>query len=143
MATVNRFYVLAGVTLGTAIALLGTPGAGAVDSTAEVAARGGERFERHCALCHGKDARGFGPFLTNLKRKPPNLTLMAKKNGGCFPFERVYRIIDGRDMPASHGTRDMPIWGEQFKALVPGESETLVQGRILEIMLFLASIQAE
>lgn len=111
--------------------------------TEAAAERGAQRFERHCALCHGTDGKGFGPFLRQLKTKPPNLRLLAKNNGGCFPLERVYDVIDGRRMTPSHGTRDMPIWGEEFKALVPGESQTLVQGRILEIVMYLRSIQDE
>lgn len=122
-----------------AVSLL--PPAAAQTPTEAAAERGAQRFERHCALCHGQDGKGFGPFLRQLKTKPPNLRLLAKANGGCFPLERVYDVIDGRRMTPSHGTRDMPIWGEEFKALVPGESQTLVQGRILEIVMYLLSIQ--
>jgi hypothetical protein len=43
-----------------------------------------------------------------------------------FPSERVYRIIDGRDVPG-HGDREMPVWGDIFKI---GSSSTAVKARI-------------
>ena len=42
-------------------------------------------FETHCASCHGTDAKGKGPFVSNLKVAPPDLTLLAKRNAGGFP----------------------------------------------------------
>ncbi|MCC7411775.1 MAG: hypothetical protein IT495_09090 [Gammaproteobacteria bacterium] len=137
----TRILAVRAVLVAAVITVAFVPGAFADDGPAAVVASGAKRFERHCALCHGKDAKGFGLYLSTLKTKPSNLTLLAKKNDGCFPFAELYRIIEGRDMSSSHGTREMPIWGEEFKAMVPGESETLVQGRILEILMFLDSIQ--
>jgi hypothetical protein len=32
-----------------------------------------------------------------------------------FPFARVYDVIDGRFEVATHGTRDMPVWGEVYR----------------------------
>lgn len=102
-------------------------------------AAGRQRFERNCAICHGFDARGNGPFAELLNVKPPDLTLLSRAQGGDFPFTRVYRRIDGRDLPLAHGTRDMPIWGARLKR--EGGDETWVRGRIFEIMLYLESLQ--
>ena len=49
-----------------------------------------------------------------LKKRPADLTVLAKRNNGVFPLNSVYRIIDGRDTIASHGTREMPVWGYRF-----------------------------
>jgi hypothetical protein len=54
----------------------------------------------------------------------------------------VYDAIDGR-VPAAHGSRDMPIWGTAFKGYVASGSETLVRGRILELILYLESMQRQ
>ena len=105
--------------------------------------RGKQRFEMNCSLCHGKRARGFGPFVSQLNKKPPDLTRLNQRNNGSFPFRRIYEAIDGRSFPDAHGSRGMPIWGEAFKGTVAGHSETLVQGRILELLLYLESIQVE
>jgi mono/diheme cytochrome c family protein len=68
-------------------------------------------YQSNCASCHGIDAKGDGPVSGELKKRPPDLTVLAKKNGGVFPLNFVYRIIDGRDEIASHGSREMPVWG--------------------------------
>jgi hypothetical protein len=58
--------------------------------------------------------KGDGPISGELKKRPPDLTILAKKNGGVFPLDSVYRIIDGREEIASHGNREMPVWGYRF-----------------------------
>ncbi|MBI4887975.1 MAG: c-type cytochrome [Acidobacteria bacterium] len=102
---------------------------------------GSRLFRAHCAGCHGADARGHGPEAGRLRRGPPDLTQFAARNGGMFPRERVYRIIDGRDVPA-HGDRDMPIWGQVFGAR-PGGSDAAaaVKARIDAIVRYLEGIQ--
>lgn len=102
-------------------------------------AAGRQRFEENCALCHGLDARGNGPFAALLNVKPPDLTVLARNAGGEFPFSRIYRRIDGRDLPLAHGTSDMPVWGSRLKR--EGGDETYVRGRIFEILLYLESLQ--
>jgi hypothetical protein len=64
-----------------------------------------------CAGCHGLDGKETGPLAPTLKIKPPDLTVIAKKNNGVFPLRAVYEAIDGRNMIGSHGSREMPIWG--------------------------------
>jgi hypothetical protein len=41
------------------------------------------------------------------KVAPPDLTLLARNNGGVFPAERISGVIDGRIEIVSHGPRDM------------------------------------
>ena len=75
---------------------------------------GKDLFRAYCATCHGVDGRGAGPMASELRRLPPSLTSYAVRNGGVFPGEQVRRIIDGR-LVGSHGTSEMPVWGDAFK----------------------------
>ena len=72
---------------------------------------GVQLYEQLCASCHGVAAKGDGPIAPLIKTGVPDLTRLAKRDGGEFPTEDVRRTIDGRwDRPA-HGPRDMPVWG--------------------------------
>jgi len=99
---------------------------------------GSQLFRTHCASCHGTAGRGDGPLAELLRRMPPDLTQFTRRNAGVFPSERVYRIIDGRDVP-SHGDREMPVWGDVFRTVSGGASE--VRARIDAIVRYLAGIQ--
>jgi mono/diheme cytochrome c family protein len=101
---------------------------------------GSQLFRVHCATCHGTAGRGDGPMADQLRRVPPDLTQYTARNGGVFPSERVQRIIDGRDVP-SHGDREMPVWGDAFRAVRGGASEQAVKARIDAIVRYLAGIQ--
>jgi mono/diheme cytochrome c family protein len=104
-------------------------------------ARGRVAFRIYCASCHGVTAQGDGPVGTYLKIPPSNLTRLSAKNKGEFPEERVYSIIDGRDVP-SHGSRDMPVWGLSFQTPEKDSNqEAEVRSRILDLTAFLRSIQ--
>jgi mono/diheme cytochrome c family protein len=109
---------------------------------ASVEEAGKARFMDTCAVCHGADAKGKGPVANLLTQVPTDLTMLAKNNGGVFPFGTVYDTIDGRDMPGAHGTREMPVWGKDWKVDAPlSFSETWLRGRILELIIYLRSIQ--
>jgi len=71
-------------------------------------------YQSSCASCHGTDAKGDGPLSKELKTPPSDLTVLAKNNNGVFPYDMVYETIDGRHTVASHGTREMPVWGYRF-----------------------------
>lgn len=112
---------------------------------------GKKEFMENCAICHGEDGRGGTKFGEMLKVTPPDLTQMAKNNGGHFPFDRVYEIIDGRSEILLHGTRDMPVWGteytnqsaEHLTDVDRHDVEFYVQGRIFMLINYLNSIQAK
>jgi mono/diheme cytochrome c family protein len=76
---------------------------------------GKKEFEANCVGCHGAKAKGDGPYKPYLNKSPADLTLLARNNGGAFPFARVYESIEGTSEVSSHGTRDMPIWGTVYK----------------------------
>jgi mono/diheme cytochrome c family protein len=100
---------------------------------------GSQLFRAHCATCHGRTGRGDGPMADQLRQAPPDLTKFTARNGGVFPRERVYRIIDGRGVP-SHGDRDMPVWGDVFKQ-TEGVPASDVKTRIEAIVRYLEGIQ--
>jgi mono/diheme cytochrome c family protein len=101
---------------------------------------GNQLFRTYCATCHGANARGNGPLADQLRNPPPDLTQFTRRNGGVFPRERVYRIIDGRDVP-SHGDRDMPVWGDIFKTMSGNSIQAAVKARIDAIVRYLEGIQ--
>jgi mono/diheme cytochrome c family protein len=121
-----------------------TPGAGMAQQE-EVAKAGRPSYEQHCAVCHGHDGKGDGVAMNLLTVKPADLTQLSKKNNGTFPFWQMYGVIDGREEIKGHGTRDMPIWGREFRMQASSSpvAESQVRGRILELIYYLESIQAK
>ena len=105
----------------------------------EITAGGRFQYQSHCAICHGTKGTGDGRMKEELLAKPADLTQLAKKNGGQFPFWTVYRAIDGREEIKAHGPRTMPVWGSWFQKTEG--SELLATGRILELIYYLKSIQ--
>lgn len=113
----------------------------------EVAAGGKVLFEDNRMVCHGSDGKGDGIMVTFglLASQPPDLTQLGSRNGGHFPFWRVYRLIDGREALKGHGTQDMPLWGDEFR-LEAGSSpdvQAQVRGKILQLVYYLQSLQAK
>jgi mono/diheme cytochrome c family protein len=101
---------------------------------------GGALFATYCATCHGTSAHGDGPLAAQLRRVPPDLTKYTARNGGVFPSDRVNRIIDGRDI-ASHGSREMPVWGDVFTRSRDQLTDDAVKARIDAIVKYLERIQ--
>jgi mono/diheme cytochrome c family protein len=106
------------------------------------AVSGAYAFRTYCASCHGVDGRGDGPLTDSLRFHPPDLTLIAKRNGGEFPTEKVVRIVDGRKPLKGHGGPDMPVWGDAFRDADTGYDEASAQARIRLVVDYLKSIQA-
>lgn len=98
-------------------------------------------FRTWCASCHGADGRGAGPVAVYLRVPPSDLTQIARRNNGVFPADRVYRIIDGRQTVKSHGSPQMPIWGDAFSTSIAGGDDRAVVERIRALVAFLDSIQ--
>jgi hypothetical protein len=72
----------------------------------------------------------------------PNLRTLRQRNGGAFPADAVAAYIDGRNIPAAHGSRAMPIWGDVFDAtarLLSGAEGA--QPRIEAMVEFLEALQ--
>jgi mono/diheme cytochrome c family protein len=113
---------------------------GAAASAAEVTEMQRENFFEYCASCHGPAGRGDGPVAAELKKRPADLTLLAKNNNGQFPYVRVRAVIDGRGQALGiHGPAEMPVWGQRFSQ--EGSNDPQVRGKILSIVDYLVSIQ--
>jgi mono/diheme cytochrome c family protein len=111
----------------------------------EVATAGKPVYERYCAACHGREGKGDGPAMNLLTVKPADLTQINQRNSGTFPFWKIYRVIDGREEIRGHGSRDMPIWGAEFRSETSSnpDAQSRVRGRIFELVYFLRSIQTQ
>jgi mono/diheme cytochrome c family protein len=108
---------------------------------AGAASDGAHTFKTYCAVCHGRTGHGDGPLSASLRVVPADLTHISKRNHGQFPFDRVAKIIDGRDQVKSHGDSDMPVWGDAFLKSRDGYSEAKVKEIIRQLVHYLASIQ--
>lgn len=132
------------VTLLLLSVILLIPGASRAQEQ-EVAASGKLIFNENCMVCHGGGGKGDGIMATfGLLTVPPaDLTVLAKKNGGHFPFWRIYGVIDGRDPLKAHGSREMPLWGDEFRLEASSSlmSQSEVRGKILLLVYYLQSIQ--
>jgi mono/diheme cytochrome c family protein len=112
---------------------------------------GKNQFENNCASCHGVDGKGNGPMGEFLRRSAPDLTQLAKKNGGVLPMARMYEVIEGAGVPIpSHGARDMPVWGREFRiedaqnlmeARGNYDAAALVRARILMLLEYINRLQ--
>ena len=125
-----------------ALTLVGVLLAGRADAQQTAAATGDYLFRTYCAACHGASARGDGPLADSMRRRPSNLTEIAKRNKGVFPSEEMLRVIDGRQPVKGHGGPDMPVWGDVFARSVDGSDPAVVQARIKALVAYLESIQA-
>jgi nucleotide-binding universal stress UspA family protein len=103
---------------------------------------GGELYRTYCATCHGTSAKGDGPLASSMTRKPADLTEIAKRNGGQYPTELVFRTIDGRKPVRGHGGPDMPVWGDAFERSRDGGDPDRVKRMIQSLVDYLESIQA-
>ncbi len=117
----------------------------AVPATAQEIEEGALLFERHCATCHGIDAKGKGPMSGVLLIQPTDLSGLNKANGGDFPTLRVVQRIDGRDPLVSHGS-PMPVYGDFFEgddtALKTASGQPLMTSRaIADLVAYLQDIQ--
>lgn len=113
--------------------------AGQGDANSALSA-GRERFERNCGICHGLDGKGGGAFAEILKVNPPDLTVLTRNADGNFPFSDIYNAIDGRNSPLAHGREGMPIWGDRYQQSAEGD-ETVIRGRVLELILYIEFLQ--
>lgn len=107
---------------------------------------GHDLFKRHCARCHGDDARGNAVDTAKQSVQAPNLTTLAQHNGGTLPVWGVYEVVSGSKVLAEHRTRTMPIWGEKFaklRGVTKENKESIVRGRIMAILAYLSTIQQQ
>lgn len=108
-----------------------------------LAASGEKLYVRHCAVCHARTGRGDGPFAGILRTRPADLTLVAARRGGTFPDAEIARFVDGRLVPAAHGTREMPVWGRWLGSPIAEgtTSDEVARGEVLAMIEYLRTLQ--
>ena len=102
---------------------------------------GGDLYQFYCSSCHGPTGRG-GSRRAETVPPPPDLTALARANGGVFPRDRVRSTITfgtGGGEIRAHGTADMPVWGTIFRGLEP--SDAMTQIRIENLINFIETLQ--
>ena len=111
---------------------------------------GKREYANRCAVCHGDGGKGDGPLSALLKIPVSDLTKIQKNNTGVFPFDRLYGVIDGREVVAAHGPREMPVWGNENAVdlttgfrVNPKELESYVRGRIIALIGYIYTLQAK
>jgi mono/diheme cytochrome c family protein len=112
---------------------------------------GQREYENKCIMCHGVTGKGDGWLTAYLKAPPSTLTQLKKNNGGVFPFDRVYEVIDGRKQVLLHGPREMPVWGARYRVESGKEydsyyglayvDEGVVRARILALIDYISQLQ--
>jgi mono/diheme cytochrome c family protein len=112
-----------------------------VNAQPPVSMNGADLFKEYCAVCHGNDAKGAGPAADALKKRPADLTQLARKNGGAFPELQVVNYIKGQDVVAAHGSRAMPVWGTIFSSM--SSNQDLVQLRVNVLTQYVKQVQAK
>ena len=139
LKTSARLTMLAALAAFAAAPVSGqTPGA----QSSESRVGGSSVFKTYCASCHGASGRGDGQVAQFLKTKPADLTRIAERNKGTFPAERVFQMIDGRQVVPVHGDSQMPVWGDAFSKSTTDSDERAVKAKIDALVEYLESMQA-
>lgn len=108
------------------------------------ASNGAQFFASNCAGCHSADARGYGGPLQDLL-PAPDLTLLARRNGGAFPEIETLSTIYGPTYHRERGTI-MPEFGRRdLGPMVIVEREdgigTPIPADLIALSEYLRSIQ--
>ena len=108
--------------------------------SAEVA-DGKQKYDVYCATCHGPEGKGDGTLSKSVRKKPADLTQLAKKNNGQFPADTVAKFIDGRTRDEAHLKSDMPVWGDVFSKSQTSSSPEEVKARIDALVKYIETLQ--
>ncbi len=141
MSTRASVFAVAALTfLISALAVAQKPSIQKAPAPHTSAASGEEMYVSYCAACHGKDGKGQGPAAPALKSPPPDLTTLAKRNGGKYPAAHVSAILWGKEELAAHGSKDMPVWGPVFRRIAHSQAAE-VQQRVHNITEYIEKLQ--
>jgi mono/diheme cytochrome c family protein len=81
---------------------------------------GEQMYTVYCAVCHGNVGKSDGPAAEALKVPPPDLTVLARNNGGKYPYDHIRCAIEGDICVPTRGPKEMPLWGELFWRMSQG-----------------------
>ena len=130
------FPVFAAVAVCLAAAALLQAQSGPDGKGADAVKQGRALYSRHCVSCHGTAGEGDGPAASSLKAPTPDLTKISRRHNG-FPAEKMADFISGEKYALGHGSREMPVWGKQFRKA----GGTGNPGEIVALTRYLESIQ--
>lgn len=119
------------------------PNASAASARAKILDEARQDFQENCVACHGADATGSGTLGGRLVRAPKDLTEISARNGGTYPFWRIFEIIAGETQVEGHDTFQMPEYSKRMRGddFAPGYLPAHV--RILSLTHYLESIQKD
>ena len=138
--------------LGTILVFIAGGGSAADKSDSRKVDIGKAEYEQKCTICHGPLGKGDGAYSVMLKKPATDLTTLSRKNAGVFPFARVFETIEGTHELKAHGTREMPIWGKEYRSskyyddyLHDPESDRsyFARSRILALTEYIYRLQAK
>lgn len=106
---------------------------------------GKQAYLQDCARCHGTDGTGNSSAMRAVPGYVAvDLTKLSASNGGKFPRQKVYDIIDGRKRFSVHFIGDMPIWGLKYQDQNgDAANEAKVRHRISALVDYIESMQAK
>jgi mono/diheme cytochrome c family protein len=139
--TIRPFVLLAAVLLVACIVAAGW----SVDQTQfppTYMPTGEQTYKQYCGACHGVDAKGDGPLARILTTRPSDLTTLAKRHSGKFPYDYVSSVLEFGPGVTAHGSSDMPTWGPIFRHF-DNQNERIVRQRIKNLCDYLASLQGK
>jgi len=106
---------------------------------------GKNEYQASCASCHGVTAKGDGAVSRSLVKAPSDLTMLARRNGGVFPYQYALEVIDGRKSAeiGVHGLREMPVWGYIYRSEDTQPADLHARNRIGSLLDYLVRIQVK
>ena len=108
---------------------------------------GDHLYQNLCAACHNSDGSGNGKAAGALGIGAPDLTRIAARNGGVFPYVEIERVIANSNFGKPHGGSPMPAWEQQFESVYfrtarnPLQRDAYAQDRIHELASYIETIQ--
>ncbi len=101
---------------------------------------GQEMYTQYCAGCHGSGGQGHGPAAHYCTVSPANLALLAKKNHGVFPANRVSQVLHSGTGKRPQGQGYMPVWEPLLQAMNADKPET-TEIRIANLTEYVRTLQ--
>ena len=117
----------------------------AAPALAEEVPEGRQLYLDACATCHGAEGAGDGPMRQILTIPVPDLTGLAAREGGVFPWLTIVHMVDGRTGLHGHGGA-MPVFGALLRgdtvaADGPDGTPVMASARVFALVDYLATIQ--
>jgi len=139
-----RFIAVIGcLALAAGLVATSASGVGQQRDSPTYGVSGSYTYRTYCAACHGERGKGDGPLAESLRFHPPDLTQMAKRNGGDYPTQTVRKIVDGRRPVEGRGGPDMPVWGDAFKNAETGFDDEQVRAKIASVVDHVKALQEQ